>query len=81
VPGISPLFPLLRAHAELLPEPGGEAPEAEVQVQRPTHLMLRPERIRLKQHQLRQPAVVVAVVVAALLLERPTRHLKLLSRR
>jgi hypothetical protein len=81
VPGISPLFPLLRAHAELLPEPEGEVPEAEVQVERPTHLMLRPERIRLKQHQLRQVAVVAAAGGAALLLERPTRHLKLLSRR
>jgi hypothetical protein len=64
---------------ELLPEPEGEAPEA--QVQRPTPLMLRLERMRLKQHQPRQPAVVGAVGVGALLQLQPTRRLKLLRQR
>jgi len=81
-PGISPPFPpLRRAHVELLPEPEGEVPEAEAQVHRPTHLMLRLERMRPKQHQPRQPAVVGAVGVGALLQLRPTRRLKLLRQR
>src|SRR5262245_16949465 len=85
-PGISPLFPLLQARGETAGSavaPGVlEAPEAEeVQVQRLTHRMLPPERMRLKQHQPRQPVGVGAVGVGALLqLELPTRRLKLLSR-
>jgi hypothetical protein len=84
-PGISRLFPLLRARAasaesaverEVL-----EAPEVEVQVQRLTRRMLPPEQTRLKQHQPRQPAVVGAVVGAALPLGLPTRHLRLPRRR
>src|SRR5262245_2751208 len=83
-PGISPLFPLLREHAE---SAAGrevlEAPEAEVEVQlqRLTRRMLLPEQTRLKQHQPRQPAGAVAVGGAALLLGLPTRHLRLPRRR
>ena len=86
-PGISPLFPLLRAHAESAESAAArevlEAPEAEVevQVQRLTRRMLPPEQTRLKQHQPRQPAVVGAVGGAALLLGLPTRHLRLPRRR
>jgi hypothetical protein len=84
-PGISPLFPLLRAHAEsAAAREVVEAPEAELeaQVQRPTRRMLPPEQMRLKQRQLRQPAVAVAVEVGApLQLEPPTRRLKPLRRR
>src|SRR5262249_61411447 len=76
-----PFPPLRRAHAELLPEPEGEVPEVEAQVQRPTHLMLRLERMRPKRHQPRRPAVVGAVGGGALLQLQPTRRLKLLRER
>jgi hypothetical protein len=74
------LEPVLEA-AEREPEAVLEAAEVEVQTHPLMRLTLRPEQMRLKQPQPREPAVAGAVADGAQLrLQPPTRHLGLLSR-